>query len=439
MTPAQTGIARVMAACLGLAVTSASAQTPLSLAEALARAADHHPAATTARWDRRASEADALGAAAAFLPRLSAELGGVRSDDPVAVFGTKLRQGRFTQADFTLEALNFPSPVTDVRTTLSLEQPLVQPEAWFGRRAARAGAEASRLVEERTGQVVAFDVIRGYFGARLAADRVPVLEESLEAARRTLAQVERLRAEGVVTVVDAQLARSRVSELEASLAAAGASKLAAADLLLESLGMPPGEPVELSDSLVLPEETTPDSSTRPDLAALRAALAAQEAGVRRAQSQWIPSLAAFGSLSWHNRDFGLASGPSHWTAGLLLRWTPLRGLSDVGALRRARADREAARSHLDAMERHAQTERRAAAAQRDAAQASYRAAEAALVQASQAARAANSRYTEGVATITELLAVRAAESSQRLARLQALYEARVAGAALVLARGGTPR
>jgi len=122
-----------------------------------------------------------------------------------------------------------------------------------------------------------------------------------------------------------------------------------------------------------------------------------------------------------------------------VRWSPFRGLSDVGVLRRAEAEREAARSRLEAAERRARAEVRAATAERDAARAGFAAAESALAQASQAVRAAGSRYAEGVAVITELLAIRAAESSQRLARLQALYQARVADAALVLALGGTPR
>lgn len=416
------------------------AQEPVrfSLAEALARAATHSPAAVSARWEREGREADALGAAAAFLPQVSVELGALRTDDPVAVFGTKLRQGRFGQADFAIDALNFPSPVTDLSTTLSLEQPVFQPMALSGRRAARAGVRAGRLAEGRTRQVVAFEVVRAYFGARLAADRVGVLDQSLAAARRTSAQVEKLRREGVVTVVDQQLARSRVSELEASLAAARAAAIAAGDLLLELLGQEPGAAVELIDSLALLEAPPPDAADRADLGALRAALQAQEANVLRARSQWLPAVGAFGSLGWHHDDFGVAKGPRHWTAGVVVRWSPFRGLSDVGMLRRAEAYREAARAQLEAAERRARAEVRAAAAEREAAQAGFVAAEAALTQASQAARAANARYAEGAAVITELLAIRAAESSQRLARLQALYQARVADAALVLALGGTP-
>jgi outer membrane protein TolC len=431
----------VMIAGLVLPPGRAAGQEPLqlSLADALAEAAAGNPQAAGARWDRAAREADALGAAAAFLPQITVELGGLRTDDPVAVFGTKLRQGRFSQADFAIDALNFPDPVTDVSTVLSVEQPVFQPMELSGRRAARAGAEAARLAEERTGQAVAFDVIRGYFGARLGADRVGVLEESLAVARETLAQVGKLRREGVVTVVDEQLARSRVSELEAALATASAARAASADLLLALLGREPGSEVELTDSLVLVEPGPADSLERADLRALRAGLDARDAEVARARSQWLPSLGAFGNLRWHDDDLGVASGPQHWSAGLVVRWSPFRGLSDVGLLRRAQAEREATRVRLDAAERQARAEVRAAQAEREAARAGFAAAEAALVQASQATRAAGVRYAEGAGLITELLAVRAAESLQRLARLQALYQARIADAALVLALGGTPR
>jgi outer membrane protein TolC len=381
-----------------------------------------------------------MAGAAAFLPRLSAEVGGTRTDDPVAVFGTRLRQGRFGQADFALDALNFPDPIGDVSTTLAVEQPVFQPEALSARKAARAAVRAGRLAEERAGQVVAFDIVRAYFGARLAADRVGVLEESLAAARRTLSQVEKLRREGVVTIVDEQLARSRVSELESGVAAAGAARAAATDRVLELVGYQPGAvTVELTDSLAPLAEPLPDSTGRTDIAALQAAVQAQDAQVLRARSQWLPSVAAFGNLSWHDPDIGIAGGPRRWTAGLLIRWVPFRGLADVGALRRAEADRGAARARLAATERRAAAEIRGAMVDRDAAGTASAAATAALLHASQASRAATARYDEGAATISELLAVRAAESSQRLALLQARYQARVADAALVLARGGTPR
>jgi outer membrane protein TolC len=424
-----------------LAVGLATAQEParLSLAEALERGGVHHPAMVQARWERRAREADALGSAAAFLPNLTVELGATRTDDPVAAFGTRLRQGRFGQADFAIDALNFPDPIGDVSTVLTVEQPVFQPEALLARRAASAAAQAGRHSETRTGQVAAFDVIRAYFGALVAADRVAVLEDSRGAAAGTLRQVERLRREGVVTVVDEQLGRSRVSELEAAVAQARAGEAAALDDLLQLLALDPGTTVELTDSLESPGDVTAPEGIRPDLAALQAGVRAGDAQVLRAHSQWLPSVAAFGNLRWHDDEVGIARGPRRWTAGVMIRWTPFRGLADVGGLRRAQAERAAARIRLEAAERRAAAEVRAATVELEAAGIAAKAAEDALALAAQAARAAAARYEEGAATISELLAVRATESSQRLALLQTRYQARLAAAALTLARGGTPR
>jgi outer membrane protein TolC len=360
-------------------------------------------------------------------------------DDPVASFGTKLRQGRFTAADFAPSSLNFPAPINDISTSLTLEQPILKLEGLYDRQAARASAQASQLNETRTAQAAAFEVIRAYFGVRLAEERTRVLEESYDAAELTVRQVARLRTEGAVTLVDAQLARSRASELAAALAGGRAAQVAATDYLLELLGAEPGQTIELTDSLTLPTDLPEDSTTRPDIAALRLELEAREASVRSAQSQWIPSLAAFGDVGWHDPDFGIANGPTRWTLGVLVRWTPFRGLSETGRLHRAQAEREATRTHLAAAERRTSSEARAAAAEWQAALAGYHAAETALGQGTLAARAASSRYDEGAATISELLAVRAAESAQRVARLQALYQARTAQAALVLALGGSPR
>lgn len=412
----------------------------LGIADALAAARAHNPGVLQARAERRARAADVLAGSAAFLPRLSAELGWLRSNDPVAVFGGRLRQGDFTAADFALDALNHPLPLTDVHTSVSLEQPLFQPDALLARRAEQAAERAAALQEARTAEMAAFETVRGYFAVRLAQDRVGVLQEALEVARRVLGQVQSLRRNGTVTLVDEQLAQARVSELAANLAGAEAGRLAAGDLLLLTLGEPPDRPLLLRDSLaaMAPGIDTLSPVRRDDIAALEAALRAGEANVARTKGSWVPTAGAFGTLDWHAGKAAFAQGPRHWTAGLLIRWTPFRGLADLGALRRAEAEREAVRERLADQRRRVLAEVRLARADRAAALATVLAAEAALTGAGQAARIAGVRYGEGVGTLTELLAVRAAESAQRLARLDALYRARVAEAALALALGRLP-
>jgi outer membrane protein TolC len=248
-----------------------------------------------------------------------------------------------------------------------------------------------------------------------------------------------LRREGVVTAVDEHLALARMSELEAGRANVAAERLAATDRLLALLGEEPGSPVELIEPLGLAGElAVAESADRLDVAGLEASVRASDANVDRVRAAWLPTVGAFGTLAWNQTNFGALAGPRRWTAGVMVRWNVFRGFADVADLSRARAERRAAVDRLEAARRGAAAEVRAAAARVDAARIAVEASGRALEHAAEAVRVAEARYAGGVTTITELLAVRAAEVAQRLNRLEALYHTRLARAALTLALGGTP-
>ena len=54
-----------------------------------------------------------------LLPQLGFTEDISRGNDPVYAFGTRLRQRQFTQADFALNALNFPQPIGNFSTRFS--------------------------------------------------------------------------------------------------------------------------------------------------------------------------------------------------------------------------------------------------------------------------------------------------------------------------------
>src|SRR5690606_10817093 len=146
---------------------------------------------------------------------------------------------------------------------------------WLGRRAAYAGVEAARRMETRVEQLAAFDALAAYYGAVLASARVATLDTALGAAGETLRQVRLFRREGLVTLVDEQLAVGGTSEVGAARAMAGAGRIEATDRLLVLLGEQPGQAVELLDPLAL-TAAAPESGSRADLAALDAVLDAQQ-------------------------------------------------------------------------------------------------------------------------------------------------------------------
>jgi len=95
------------------------AQEPLTLRQAIQIALKQSPDVGAARAGVDEAKADAFLARTQYLPQVNFTEDISRGDDPVYVFGTRLRQQRFTQADFVLGALNKPEPIGNFAARIS--------------------------------------------------------------------------------------------------------------------------------------------------------------------------------------------------------------------------------------------------------------------------------------------------------------------------------
>ena len=104
---------------LGMWGFAAPAQETLSLRQAIDQALQQSPQAAIARADLSDTKAAAAMARTQLLPQLGFTEDISRGNDPVYAFGTRLRQRQFTQADFALNALNYPQPIGNFSTRFS--------------------------------------------------------------------------------------------------------------------------------------------------------------------------------------------------------------------------------------------------------------------------------------------------------------------------------
>src|SRR5208337_4199964 len=95
------------------------AQEPLTLRQVISEALGQSPVAAIARADNQEAKSAASLARTQLLPQLNFTEDISRGDDPVYAFGTRLRQRQFTQADFALNALNFPQPIGNFSSRFS--------------------------------------------------------------------------------------------------------------------------------------------------------------------------------------------------------------------------------------------------------------------------------------------------------------------------------
>jgi outer membrane protein TolC len=415
----------------------------LSLDDAVNRALEANPALRAQRATAEARAQLPLEASQAFLPSVSLGLQGMRSTDPVAAFGMKLRQENFQAEDLSLDALNRPDPYSGYNATASVVLPLLAPEGLYGYAAAKKAAEAEAAGARRAAGATRFFTIQAYTGALLAAKQVEALDTALATVRAHVKQAEAMHEQGLVTGLDARMAGLKASEIEVHRLMAQAQADNALSGLRTILDFPESVTLVLTDDAADLEGSASCASSgtecswasRGDLQAYTAGVAAAADGVKMAWASQLPSLAAFGSLGHYAQNAPFHDGSGDWTIGIGLSWNPFQGLSGVGKVRAAKAEERAVQAKRDAAFNQAELEVLQARRMLEAAQdRAYVSAEASK-EAGVALEQARARYQTGTSPITELLDVQAAVTNTILSELSARRDLLLAHAALDLAYG----
>lgn len=429
----------LLALLLPLGTAPAAAQEVLTLRDALARAGQHGFPNRLAQAERTARYAERDLTLQGILPSLRIEAAWSRTTDPLGAFGARLRQRGVSAESFSPDRLNDPAATGNAGTGLVAELPLLQPEAWLGRRAAGSAAAAADAAARWAGSLVQLDVVRAYFGGILAGEQVTALDAGLAAARSHVRRTQALLEQGIVTRSDVLLAEVRAGEVEAQLLAARGSRRLAIRRLALALGLPEDTaftlPQGFADSsrligLIAPRVPAP----RADLEAARLGAVAARQDVARATSLLLPSLGSFGRLDWNTNDawFG---GRSAWTVGVIARWSVFGGGSELSARSRARAEAVRADARADAAAAQAELERDERRIEVDVARATLAIAARAVEQSADAHRIITRKYDGGLATVAELLEAAALETRTRVEHSAAIYRLLAAAAAWQVALG----
>jgi outer membrane protein TolC len=419
----------------------AAQQPVLTLAEAFARADGGAYANRIAAGEARAQSADELRALRGILPTLRVESGYARTTDPIGTFGTTLRQRAITAEDFDPARLNYPEARTNYLGGIVLEQPLLNADAWLGRRAAAHATSAREAAAVWTSLDTRVAVTRAYYGAVLAAELVRTLETGLAAAQGHVRQAAAMAEQGMVTRSDALLAQVKAGEVETQLIEArGAASMAR--LQLAVLAGAPGDtafalPVALPssgriaalDTLMRQLASSPAAAGssasiagRADVRAAEAGLAAARADVRRARSLWLPRLNAMARYDWNSVDAPF-DGRENWSVGVVASWTPFAGASQLAELRGTGGRAAIARAQAEAARAQAELDVAAQANAWTVALERLRIADEAVEQSVEAHRIVTRKYEGGLAAVVELLGASATETEARLRQAQARYEA----------------
>lgn len=433
--------------------TSASAQgepgsaTDLTLAAAVKLALERHPALRAAGHQATAAAAGVDQARATFLPRVDLSEGITRSDNPVYAFGALLNQGRFTEADFAVNRLNHPDPISNWRTNISGSVPLFMGgRSVLGYQQAELGREAAERGRARVEHEVIFGVIRAYYGILLAREAQATVEDAVRTAEANLAAADARHEAGVVVASDALAARVRLARLkEEAIAAANQVRLAHASLN-DAMGVALDQPYRITGRLDLPSLKYERleglealaREQRPDYR--QAALEEQrlEKEVLRAKGAFLPTMHLMGNYEVNNHRPS-SDGQDSWSVGVVLNWNLFSGGADRARIVEAQASHQRATALRERQASAIGLEVRDAFLALQTARERVAVAKGAVTSAEESLRIVQDRYDAGLTTIVELLDSETALTAARTNLTRTLYEATVGQARLELALGTLDR
>ncbi|MGE5750206.1 MAG: TolC family protein [Gemmatimonas sp.] len=424
------------------------AAAQLTLREAIQQADRSAYSNRIATAETAVQSAQSIAPLKGILPSVHFEAGYIRTTDPIGVFGSTLRQRSITQANFDPQRLNYPDALGNHQGAVVVEQPLLNADAWIGRRSAAYAADATRASEEWTKLSTRVDVVRAYYGVVLASERASTLRSAARAAHAHVSQAEALVRQGLATRSDALLASVRAGEIDAQLAEADGAATTARQSLAVLLGQKAADGSSLVSPAALPSgdriravvsmdtaEITP--AERADVKAALKGFDAANANAKRAKSLFMPRVNSFARYDWNSADRPFA-GDRNWTVGIMATWTPFTNPADIADLRAAGARGDAARAQAEAAQANARLELEQTRTSLQVALARLSIAERAVAQSAEAHRIVGRKYEGGLAQVVELLDAQAVETQSALSFSQARWSAIVAAAERLRALGKDP-
>ena len=380
------------------------------------------------------------------MPKIMFTESAVRGNDPVFVFGTRLRQQSFTAADFALNQLNTPTPIGNFSSRFSGQWSLFDGlQSWYGVSRAKYMQQAAEQQLDRTDQELVYQAVQAYYGVLLAQKQVQVAEDALKTAQAIEAS-SRARVESGMAVdsdlLSAQVATASAqagTDPDAERAGAGAHAIGAGAghacrHRLRAAGGAGGAPVPGRDRW--PSWKPKALEKRPDLKRVESERSAQAKSISMAKGAFAPRLNVYRLVG----DGQPSPGMERRQQLDRRRGVAVRHLFD-GDSKRAhiwpceKAMQEKATAMRDAFRDQIRLQVRKAYYDYDAARQQVEVARGAIAQAEESLRINQNRYEGGLTTVSDLLRVEEAAHRAKADYWQAVYRVQTSYAGVELATG----
>lgn len=410
--------------CLLPSMVFAQQTVPISKAEVLEKVTNQNNKLKIGEQEVSSAKGDFNQTNAIFLPNISTSYTGMATNSPLMAFGFKLNQAVVTQEDFNPANLNNPSKTNMFTTTFEVQQPIINIDGVFQRKAAKAKWEATRLQLERMGDYLSLETERGYMQLQLAYKSVDVLEEALKAAKENLNLANNSLKQGYLQHSDVLTVEIRVAEVENQLQYAKSNVINISEYLAvlmneEIAGVyKPTDSLDIALSLISDEHI---SNNRADIKAMQFASEAYRQSYKADKMSFLPRLNAFGSFELYD-DQIFSADANAYLVGVSLTWDIFQGSKRVGKTQKSRAQYTKANLELEEYKSESQLELNKAKRMFLDAKNNLKLTELALQQSEEALRIRTNRFKEGLEKTTELLMAETLYSQKQLEYFNTVFQ-----------------
>lgn len=407
-----------------ISVIQAQEVIPISKSEVLNKVSQDNTSIKISEQEFIEARADYRQTNAIYLPNITASHTGIATTNPLMAFGSKLNQGILTQNDFNPALLNNPPQVESFATKFEIQQPLINLDGMYQRKAAKSKMEAMALKTERTSEYLAFEVDKAYMQLQLAYKGVDVLQQALNAANANKELADNSFKQGYLQRADVLNVEVRVTEVLNQLQTAKSNVQNASNYLSFLMNDDAYVVYIPTDSLTISVsamENKTISENRSDIKAMQLATNAYEAMNKADKMAFLPRLNAFGSYELYDDKIfqGDANG---YLFGAQLSWDLFQGSKRIGKAQKSKAEFE--KSQLEYSQYVSQSNlelNKARRAYLDA-ENKLRLTSLSLKQSEESLRIRTNRFKEGLEKTSDLLMAETQFAQKQLEYYQTIFE-----------------
>ncbi|HZK62907.1 MAG TPA: TolC family protein [Puia sp.] len=412
----------------------------LSMSEAIQATLNNNKSIRLAKMDEGISVSQYKQTEAIFLPQVGFSYSVLSTNNPLYAFGFKLQEKSITASDFNPELLNNPSATPDFATKFDVQQPLLNMDLLYKRKAAEKQTELYQYKTQRTREYLSFEVKKAYLQLLLAYDAVKVLEEALKNAQSVYIFTENHFKQGLIQKSDLLNAEVQQTTIENSLAKAKSNIRNVSDYLSLLMGQKNGI-IYTVDSLIQTEpgptsQTTKIAATRSDFLAMQTAIESADLMIKANKMSYLPKLNAFGSYQFNDSRM-LGFGAGAYLAGVQLSWDIFKGNTTKNTIATQTLERNKLTTELAQQKDLSQLELDKAFRDLADARFSIKQQELAVGQASESLLILQNRYQQGLVNTTDVLMASTQLSQQKFALAQAVFNIHATEAYLQLLMAST--